>query len=427
MRSTLALCSLWFVLGCATGNELVLDDGSDDGEGGAPGSGGGPSSDGGAGSGPSGNGGQTGGQGGATSSSSSVTGGGPTSNSSSSSTTGSGGGPGSNYGHVLMLEGGGSSLVGSIYQVPGGSGWSTPWLTSTFDPVAIEVTPGGVAFGLFRASGDGSLGYVFWSGGNQWSQLVSLAPGVSTAGPPRTTNDGVAVHIGYLTTSGAYGYSQLNGGVFVSNESVGAPASVGVSSPALASIGAGTLFSFVGADGDLHDRVRDPSGVWTMETAHGLPSQVAPIAPALAVPATGPDAVMVFVKAGTNMLASTTRTGDSWSAPIQLGAASADPPALTLLDSGELLLAYRGTDQKGYTATWNGTTFDPAEPILSPNPTILCTPAIATGAIGAEAELVYLDELAVAYWSRRQSGVFGPGVLSGLASPPSCTAIAVAP
>jgi hypothetical protein len=293
--------------------------------------------------------------------------------------------------------------------------------------MSMVVTDAGIGIAAVRSSTDGSLRAAVF-GGTNWSLLNPLAAGLIAAGPPSLTAGGDAVHAIYRGVSGSFDYASFNAGVWSPTSepsgSTGATEAVIATTP----LGA-PIIAFVTASGELVDRSR-VGGVWQAEHTHGLAGSLAAVRPNMVALASGPELLMVFVKTG-GQVAWTTRTAGTWSAPQDVaGALTNDAPTLSVLADGDVLLGIRSTTNEPLLARFS-TSADPPwsamEGIANPNPLVTCPPAISPGAQGADIELVYVDVGGVAYWSRRSTTGWSPGVLVGFASAPSCMAVAVAP
>jgi hypothetical protein len=328
---------------------------------------------------------------------------------------------------LLMMAGGGSSVIGSRFNVVTQESFSYPWLTMTTEPMGFVVTDSGLAVGALRAYGDGALQYVTY--GSNWSLFSPVQAGLSVGAPPRLTVQGNQVHAVYEDMTGGYAYALYDTNQWtVIGEAVGSPASEGPTRAAVATVGSDPVVLFVGDDGDLHAR-RRASGTWQAESALGLAIDVAPLAPVMVTPASGADLLAVFVEEATGQLYFTEQGGGLWSTPAAIsGAQALDPPELAVLDGGDVLLTWRGTDSRPYVSTYAGGTWSAPGEVAAPGITVACTPAISRGASGADAELVYTDtNLLLTYWSRLTTSGWTPAQWIGTASPPSCVSIAVVP
>ena len=92
----------------------------------------------------------------------------------------------------------------------------------------------------------------------------------------------------------------------------------------------------------------------------------------------------------------TIRTAGTWSTPAPIAsAASPYQLALAPIATGGAVLSYKGADSFLYTTvlsasapfTWSAV----VQGVNGQNPSLVAPPAVATGAKGADAELMYLD------------------------------------
>lgn len=419
MKKRLSLVGTWlFVLGCATATDGLGGSGGGALGGSEPGQGTTTSG--------------TSGNATATSTATSSTGGTTTSTSattstsgattsvSSSSSSGTGGGT-TTSDIVLMVAGGGSSVIGSEFDVAQNQGFSYPWLTSTVEPLGLGVLDNGVAVAGIRSATDGSL--LAATHGASWSLFTPVQTGLIVAGPPHLAPDGDRMHAVYRALDESYAYAAYEGGVWtIVNEPLGNPAATGPADPSIASIAGTPTVLFVGGDGDLYETTRS-GGTWLAPDSFDLAFEANATRPGLL--RSGSELLTVFADSGGQLYASV-RTAGQWSNPAAIpGAASLDPVSLAELDSGAILLGFRGVDQKPYTAVYSGGAWSSPEGVANPNPTVICPPAISRGATGADAELVWVDTGYVAYWTRLGPSGWSAGSLIGSASPPSCMAVAV--
>ena len=158
------------------------------------------------------------------------------------------------------------------------------------------------------------------------------------------------------------------------------------------------------------------------------PSIAANLRPAITAPTSGPELVVAYVQASpSQQILAAYRTNGAWSAPVAITSGlTTDPVALAPLAGGGVLLAYRGTDSKLYTAQFSGGAWSTAEPAFSPNVTISAAPSLAKGVGTAAAEMAYVDANG-ALWHARFNGVNWAAPLQVAGSGFAHVAIASAP
>jgi len=396
-------------VGCATGNNDRGVGGG--GEGGAGGSGG----SGGAGGMMAGSGGMMAGSGGA-----GGTGG------SGGSGGGAGGGAMGTATQVVTVFGGGSAIVATRTDLVAGGSNQTPFQDQTEEPIALASDGNGIGICAIRSTASGDLRFSLFEGGT-WTPgagqpLTAIQAGVKCDGGPSLAGAGGVGHIAYKGADGFYYYGRLQNKIWISaNEAISAAGvqSSGPQPPAVAAIGNAPVIAFVGADGVFYDQSR-AGGAWSSASSHPIAGKAAPLTPAIAALDSGPELVAVFA-AESGDLQWLSRASGTWTNPLPIGGAPAlDPPRLAPLPGGGAILAYRGTDQRLYTARLSAgdapawTT--PAAGAGAANPFLLSSPAIARGGKGAEAEMIYVDNLTSVYSTRLVEGAWMTPAFVGSAS-----------
>jgi len=417
--------ALGTTFGCATGNDEPSE--TDEGTGSPAGvtSGG---SDGGASSATVGSASASSGQG-AGNPSSSSTGGSTTTN----STSGSGGAGASGGAGGGSLEGtattllsvfagaNSSAIVANDQNLVTNMGFATPFSEQTAERVGLAMTTNGKGIAVVRAVGTGELRYAIWSG--NWfpgfgNPLTAVEAGLTLVGGPAIASAGAdKAHVVYQREDGKFYYAAIQSGLWSPTQEpmgTGADQSSGPVPPSVATSGGDPVVVFVGADGDLYDRKR-AAGIWQPPHAHGIAGAVAAITPATVSLASGPELLVVFADATTHALEFTTFDGAVWSAPAPIpNAASDDLVSLSALPTSGAAIAYRATDGTPHTSVFSPADSTPwSEPPGLGAAQLSGTPAIASGAVGARAELIYVDATFIVYSSRLVSGAWTAPVLSG--------------
>jgi hypothetical protein len=326
---------------------------------------------------------------------------------------------------VLTLLDGGSAVVVNDFDTSTQMSFSTPWNDPTNDPVGIAITGQGTGIAVIRASTTGELRYALRTGA--WSpgfgaQLATMKVGLMIQGGPSVAAGSSKGHVLYRGLNGTFYYASVETGLWNPTEEpvdAGSGASAGPAPPAIVVLNETPIAVFVGNDGELYDQMRS-GGAWQAASGHGVAGQAAGVTPAVtALVMPGPELVVVYSAAGSSALKYTLRNGGSWTAPAAIaGASSADRVALAALPGGGAVLAYRSLDahlhiarlSAGASPSWSA----PVAGAGGADPTIVTTPAVATGAVGAEAELVFVGATDfIAYSSRLVAGAWTPPVLAG--------------
>ncbi|MDI3290629.1 hypothetical protein [Polyangium sp. 15x6] len=346
---------------------------------------------------------------------------------------GSGGGGGMGGGaqngtatKVVSVYGSGSAVIANETDLESGAPKSTPWQAQTTDAIGLASDGVGTVICVLRSSVGGELRVASYSAG-AWTPGFNEAPpaleaGLASQGGPQVAAAGGIGHLVYRGTDGFYYYGRLQNKLWVSKkESItanGQPSS-GPNPPAVAAIGNAPVIAFVGADGTFYDQSR-AGGAWSAPTPHPIAGKAAPATPGIVALDAGPELVAVFAnEAGS--LHWMSRKGIVWTNPQPIeGASSLDQPSLAPLPGGGALLAYRGTDQRLYTArlsTGDAPTWTvPVQGAGGGNPVLVVPPAITRGGKGAEAEMIYADNLNSVYSTRLVGGAWLPRAFAGSAS-----------
>lgn len=334
----------------------------------------------------SGTGGATGG-GGATSS------GNGGSTSSTSASTGSGGGGASGPASLLVLGAGTSGALGARFD---GSDWTTTTFGETSDrrPAVAFLGADSGLFVLRGAAAPNPLRFTTWSAGGGFEAWADVGAGANSRDRPVLAGGSLA----YQGSDFKHYYGLYGTNWMPSGEAIGPSVPLQSFGPAAgdgALLGADFVFAFPGDDGGVYVQARS-AGTWA--AADAIPSAQTDVTPALVALSSGPELLAVWVNDDPGQFDDqkiffATRSGGAWSAPAKIddGVFALEAPALAPLAGGEAVLAFRGTDDKPYALRFDGASWGAVGPVASPNPTIASPPALAPGAPGAEAELVYVS------------------------------------
>ncbi|TKD00698.1 hypothetical protein [Polyangium fumosum] len=339
---------------------------------------------------------------------------------------GMGGGQNGSATKIVTVFGGGSTLLASESDLASGAKKSTPWQDQTLDAIALASDGTGMGLCVIRSSATGELRVATYSG-EAWTPgagqpVPALEAGLASQGGPQLAGAAGISHLVYKGTDGFYYYGRRQADAWVSKKeaiTAGGTHSSGPSAPAVAALGNAPVIAFVGADGTFYDQSRS-GGAWSAATPHPIAGKAAAVTPGLAALDDGPQLVAVFAAEGGN-LHWLMRQNGVWTSPQPIeGASSLDQPILAPLPEGGAMLAYRGTDQRLHTArlstgdtpTWSL----PTQGAGDKNPILLAPPALTRGGKGAEAEMIYADNLNTVYATRLVNGTWLPPTFAGSAS-----------
>ncbi|WP_170319475.1 hypothetical protein [Polyangium spumosum] len=342
---------------------------------------------------------------------------------------GGGGGMGGQNGtatKAVTVFGGGSATIASETDLESGVTKTTPWQAQSTDAIGLASDGTGTGICVLRSNVNGELRVALYSGG-AWTPasgqtVPSLEAGLLSEGGAQVAGGGGVGHLVYKGTDGFYYYGRFQNALWVSKKeaiTANGQHSSGPNPPAVAAIGNAPVIAFVGADGTFYDQSRS-GGAWSAATPHPIAGKAAPATPGIVALDSGPELVAVFAnEAGS--LHWLSRTSGTWTSPLPIeGASSLDQPSLAPLPGGGALLAYRGADQRLYTArlsagdapAWSV----PVAGAGAANPFLLVPPAVARGGKGAEAEMIYADNLGSVYSTRLVAGAWIAPAFAGSAS-----------
>jgi hypothetical protein len=320
-----------------------------------------------------------------------------------------------------------------------GSAWATPMTVAggaTSDDLAVAVVPATLhGVGLIHGAND-QLDYTLWNG-TAWSSFVQLHADV-TQGRPTLAGVGGTVHAVYWGKDFHFYYEAFTGGAWTAAPlpvipTGTAPSLCGPSPPSFTPLGADASLLFVngscsGALNHLYGSDLS-SGAWqAVKDIASNPTSAANLRPSLTELASGPELLAVYAPTGTSQIQSSYRTAGTWSAAAAIpNGLTNDPVALAPLPGSGAVLAYRGTDDKLYTATFNGTGWTNPAPVFTPNVTIGATPALAKGIGSAGAEMAYVDGAGAVWHTRLLGGTWNAPMQVGTATSFNHVAIASGP
>ncbi|MCA9595386.1 MAG: hypothetical protein KC776_18855 [Myxococcales bacterium] len=260
-----------------------------------------------------------------------------------------------------------------------GSSWSTSPLSLATSSAPALVSGSFGALGVLRANAQDELTYVSWSAGT-WSSAAPVGTAGWTLGTPALAS-ATSAYLAFIGTDFKFystTYATSSWTTFAP-VTVGANPSFGPAAPALAARASERCLVFEGSDGDLYSQSWT-SGGFQAAYGHGLSTHVlGGVTPAIVARDGSNSWVVVYAQMG-GALMWTQGNQTAWSAPaaVASGASSTSPVALLALPGGDVLLAYRGSDDKLHSSRLSGSSWSAPE---SPYPTTTTTasPSLALG------------------------------------------------
>lgn len=321
----------------------------------------------------------------------------------------------------MLLIAYGSTVIGATTDLVKKTGFANPYQDTTNDAPGVAFTGSGLGYLVAHSTTGDELHYAIWNQG--WNpgfgqKLLAVQPGVAIVGAPAIAGGSATVHVVYqAATDMAFYYALGSNGSWLPKQE----AIAGTSGPVPPTVGVladEPIALFVGADGDLHDVTR-ANGAWGSVHALGVPGTVASVTPAIAALESGPELVVVY-NTSAGGLRFATRSGGTWSAAQDIaGATSNDPVSIAPIPGGGAVLAWKGVDAHLYTALLaSGANPSFSAPVVGAggaNPTLQVAPNLARGAMGADAELVYLDTSFTFSQARLNAGTWSAPAFGGAA------------
>jgi hypothetical protein len=321
----------------------------------------------------------------------------------------------------------GNDVAASTDDLTTMTGFSNPYDETTSSPIGAAFTGSGLGVVVIRSQPTSELRFATWNGawipGFGATMLpVQGSPTLVINGGPSLAGGSTNASCAYQGTDMKFYYAEeFVGSWFPTNEAItaGTAQSTGPVPPAITTLADVPVIAFIGTDGDLYDQART-GGTWQASHPHGVAGHGASVTPAIVALTQGPELLIVYTDSAADGLMYTLRTSGTWSTPAAIaGASSADQVSLAPLTAGGAVLSYQGTDGLLYTTllsasapyTWSA----PVAGVMGASPMLESPPAVATGAAGAEAELLYLDTTFTLYSARMTGGAWGAAALSGAA------------
>jgi hypothetical protein len=313
-----------------------------------------------------------------------------------SSSSGAGGGGGSPSASLLLL-GSGPTPYAAAYQA---GSWNGADLSgATLDAPALAMLGSGEGVGLARGASMNALRFTRFIAGS-WSAWADV--GSSTRAAPAMMAAGASAHVVFHDPSFMHAYAAFDGSWAPTAEgltpSMGAQ-SFGPTPPRMTMLMGEPLAAYAGSDEMLYTQART-GGSWQASDPVAGSKILDP--PAIVALSTGPEMLVVYINhspspppdAEDKKLYFATRTSGVWTTPQKISdqVFAVEPVNMVALPGGEAMLAFRGTDNKGYSLRYTpgATPWGAPTPIGNPNVDIASPPSVAVGAGGFVAELGYV-------------------------------------
>ena len=311
---------------------------------------------------------------------------------------------------TVLLAGNGSTLVGA--SAKGTAAFASAALTGSVTD-RVSIVPFGTGFlGVARA-GDGSiLSSAF--GGASWSAAAAVGAVVARDAPILAVT-GTTAHLAYQqNVDYKYYHGTYTGSAWdaaTDPVGVGAQQAFGPRGPGFAAVGTTPVVLQAGSDNFLYDF--DYTGTWSIGHQQASTSVEKTLPPTL-IALTGGTAELlgVYMRLADFKIMSVTRAVGTWTAPVLLdvNAFANDPVNVAPMSGGRALLAYRGSDGKGYYSVYDPTknpVWTVPAAIGGSAPLVESAPAIAPGVCGDDAVVAYAGTGGAVNVTRFAGGSFG--------------------
>jgi hypothetical protein len=306
------------------------------------------------------------------------------------------------------------------------AGFAIPWMDFSNDAVGLAFTGNGLGVMAARsqvmtdAGTMGELRFATFNGGwapgfGQPLLPFNFSQPIYISGGPSVAGSSVRGHAAYQGIDGTFYYGEyFNNSWLPAKEAITANNihSSGPVPPAITTLNDTPIIAFVGTNGDVYDQTRS-NGVWQAANGHGVGGTGGAFTPAIVALTQGAELLIVYIRLLDQAIMYTIRTGGTWSVPAPItNNFSNDQLALAPLAAGGAVLSYKGTDGHLYTTllsanapfTWSA----PAKGVMGADPVLVAAPAVATGAVGAQAEMLYVDtNNTLLLWVRMNGGTWG--------------------
>ena len=284
-------------------------------------------------------------------------------------------------------------------------------------PVSIARFKSGLLAAIAQA--DGTLVSSPYT--TSWADPAPVAS-AKTIDSPALTAMSQTAHLVYQAADYKYYHAQYTQSAWDSATDPvggsGSSQSFGARAPGAASAGSDLVIVQGGSDSYLYDQTWNVS--WQAAHKQGSAGVQNTISPAIiALTGGASDLLAAYMRNADYKVMAVARTAGTWtSSPMQIdvNAYSNDPAVLAPLPNGKALLVFRGSDQKPYFSTWDGSTTwtAPAPVVTNANPIVLSVPSVAPGVCGADAIVAWAESGGGVKWATFSGGTFSsPQSLAG--------------
>ena len=319
---------------------------------------------------------------------------------------------------TLALVGGNASTLFGAAGAPGSSLSAASLPGSLFDCGTTSGCANPVAIARF---GSGLLAVLATSTGalesttfqSSWADPAAI-DSVSTIDGPSLAVVGTTAHLLYQDATYKYFHAQYTGSSWdAANDPVGgggASQSYGARAPAGAAAGSDLVAVQAGSDSYLYDQTWN--GSWLAAHQQGGAAIQNTLPPSIVALSGGASELLaVYLRVTDYKVMAVARTSGTWGTPmlIDTNAYSNDPLAVGALPGGKAIIVFRGSDDKPYFTTWDGTSTwtAPAAVDATNDPTIASVPSIAPGVCGADAIVAWAESGGGVSYASFAGGAFG--------------------
>jgi hypothetical protein len=297
---------------------------------------------------------------------------------------------------AAVVAGGTGSIAASVFESGQWGAASTLGGSASARPAVAAIAGGFQA--VIEESGSGALVSTTYAT-TSWSPLSAV--GAATAmDAPALAPIATDLHLVYQGKDFKFYHGIYTGGSWqTTNDPVGGSATqaFGPSGPAAAAQGTNLVTAQSGQDNVVYTDVW--STTWQSAQALTGSSVESAFRPTLVALAGGTsDLLVVYLRKTDRHLMYAAHTGGTWQTPSEIYdvatnvAFSNDPVSIAPLTGGGAIVAFRGTDQKPYYATWDGGGNGWTAPAaMTSGATLASPPALAAGVCGADAFAAYVD------------------------------------
>jgi hypothetical protein len=298
---------------------------------------------------------------------------------------------------VIVATGDNGGILGRFSST---EGWSTtPHDDGSNDAPAIAMHDDGSALAALHRSSDNLLRVAHFDG-SAWDLFGDVAATITTRAAPSLAAASGVTHVAFHGTDYKHYYAQFSQGAWSpQGEAItpqGAAQSYGPTAARMVHTAGAPHIGFTGDDQKVYIQART-GGSWQAAQALATSKSLSQPATTRLDGGGGGDIMIVYVHnepstAQHTQLMWSQRSGGEWSLPqiINDEIYGSDGAALAPLDDGAALLAYRGSDGRGYSSRYTPgaePSWTPATPLSPSNPVLDSVPCVAAGTGSSDAEL----------------------------------------